>query len=111
MPRRRTTDALTLRGRAFVAVGVALVVCGILLGFRDIMRAGVLVAGLPVLVLVLSRTQHVAMTTRRDVAPAVVPVDEPGMQLFITNPGTRATPIMMAEEEQLTTPSVIGRVS
>lgn len=100
MPRRRTTDALTLRGRAFVAVGVALVVCGILLGFRDITRAGVLVAGLPVLVLVLSRTQHVAMTTRRDVAPAVVPVDEPGdVQLFITNPGTRATPIMMAEEQ------------
>lgn len=51
MPRPAIREALhgfTLRGRSFVAAGLTAVVCGIVLGERDLVRIGVLVALLPV---------------------------------------------------------------
>ena len=51
--RSRLTDSLTLRGRSFLAAGLALVACGVVIGFPDITRLGVLVAGLPLLVLLV----------------------------------------------------------
>ena len=47
---RHVTGPLTLRGRCFLAAGAALVVCGLVLGFREITRLGLLVGGLPILV-------------------------------------------------------------
>jgi hypothetical protein len=44
---REALQALTLRGRGFLAGGVTAVVCGILVGERDLVRIGVLVLLLP----------------------------------------------------------------
>ncbi|CCH72172.1 putative membrane protein [Nostocoides australiense Ben110] len=98
--RRRLTDALTLRGRCFLAAGVALMVCGLLLGFRDITRIGFLVAGLPLLMLLLARRQRLSMRTTRTVTPSIVPIDQwSDVNLRVENPGPATTPILMAEEQ------------
>ena len=48
-PVSRVRDVLTVRGRAFVAAGLTLVLAGVMLGFPDITRFGVLLIGLPLL--------------------------------------------------------------
>lgn len=98
--RRGLTDALTVRGRCFLAAGLALMACGILMGFRDITRIGVLVAGLPIFVLLIARRQQLSFATDRTVSPAVVPMDQwSAVSLHVRNPGPGRTPILMAEEQ------------
>lgn len=99
-PRHRLSDALTLRGRCFLAAGVALILSGVALGFRDITRIGVLVAGLPLAVLLLARRQKLSFTAYRHVAPSIVPIDQwCDVILHLENPGPATTPILMAEEQ------------
>lgn len=99
-PRRRWTDALTLRGRCFLAAGTALVASGMLLGFRDITRIGVLVCGLPLAILLLTRRQRLGLVTTRTVVPTILPMDQwCEVTLTVENPGAETTPILMAEEQ------------
>lgn len=98
--RSRLTDSLTLRGRSFLAAGLALVACGVVIGFPDITRLGVLVAGLPLLVLLVASRQQLAFATAREVHPAVVPMDQwCDVHLRLRNPGPGRTPILMAQEQ------------
>ena len=54
----RIRDKFTTRGRAFVAAGLTLLVGGLLLGFIDITRVGVLLATLPLLAGLATRKQR-----------------------------------------------------
>lgn len=70
----RTLTALTTRGRSFVAAGLTAIVCSIVLGERDLLRAGVLVLALPLLsALAVSRTRYRLACTRR-LDPSRLPV-------------------------------------
>ena len=51
---RRLGEVLTTRGRAFCSAGLTLVVCGYVLGFRDLTRVGVLLLALPMISELLS---------------------------------------------------------
>lgn len=96
---RRLTQSLTLRGRCFLAAGVALLVCGMVLGFRDITRLGVLVGGLPLLASTLTSRQRLRLTASRTVSPSRVHIDETcDVVLTMGNAGSLRTPIVMAEE-------------
>lgn len=99
MPRPRISDSLTLRGHVFLATGCALILGGVALGFRDVTRVGVLIAGLPLVVLLFAR-RPVTLHTAREVVPAMVAPDQVAdVTLRVRNDADRATPIAMAEEQ------------
>ncbi|MDX6743082.1 DUF58 domain-containing protein [Actinocorallia sp. A-T 12471] len=59
-------EALTTRGRSFVAAGFTAVVCSFLLGERDLLRAGLLILLLPLIsALAVSRTRYRLACARR----------------------------------------------
>ncbi|HJQ04780.1 MAG TPA: DUF58 domain-containing protein [Nocardioides sp.] len=64
---------LTLRGRAFCAAGLAIVVSAILLGQSGLLRIGALMLALPVLSWLLIRTRRLEVSARRLLAQPVVP--------------------------------------
>ena len=72
----RVRDVLTVRGRAFVAAGLTLVLCGVALGFPDITRIGVLLTGLPMLAALGMHRSAPTVTVTRAVHPARVTVDQ-----------------------------------
>jgi uncharacterized protein (DUF58 family) len=70
---RAALAGLTTRGRSFLAAGVALTVCALLLGERDLMRVGIFLLALPVIaVIVVSRTRY-RLACSRVVDPERVP--------------------------------------
>jgi uncharacterized protein (DUF58 family) len=73
-PMIRTLTALTTRGRSFAAAGVTAIICALVLGERDLLRAGVLVLALPLLsTLAVSRTRYRLACSRR-LDPSRLPV-------------------------------------
>jgi uncharacterized protein (DUF58 family) len=97
---RRLRDLLTTRGRAFVAAGVTLVLCGIGLGFTDLTRIGVLLVALPLLSGALMRRHDLRFSLERTAVPGRVQVNEPAVvTLGIENAGAAASPLLMAEEQ------------
>ena len=96
----RLRDLLTTRGRAFVAAGLTLVLCGVGLGFVDLVRIGVLLLVLPLLSGVLMRRHDLRFSLERTAVPSRVQVDEPCVvTLAIENAGGAASPLLMAEEQ------------
>jgi uncharacterized protein (DUF58 family) len=91
--------ALTTRGRAFVAGGVAATACGLVLGERDIIRIGALIALLPlVTVAVIARSGH-RLALTRTLVPNRIEVDQSAqVQLDLTNLGAR-TGLLLVEEQ------------
>jgi uncharacterized protein (DUF58 family) len=97
---RRLRDLLTTRGRAFVAAGITLVLCGIGLGFTDLVRIGVLLVVLPLLSGLFMRRHDLRFSLERMAVPGRVQVDEPCIvTLAIENAGGAASPLLMAEEQ------------
>jgi uncharacterized protein (DUF58 family) len=97
---RRLRDLLTTRGRAFVAAGITLVLCGIGLGFTDLTRIGVLLVALPLLSGALMRRHDLRFSLERTAVPGRVQVDEAALvTLGIENAGGAASPLLMAEEQ------------
>ena len=97
---RRLRDLLTTRGRAFVAAGTTLVLCGMGLGFTDLTRIGVLLVALPLLSGVLMRRHDLRFSLERTAVPGRVQVDETAVvTLTIENAGSAASPLLMAEEQ------------
>jgi uncharacterized protein (DUF58 family) len=97
---RRLRDLLTTRGRAFVAAGLTLVLCGTGLGFTDLTRIGVLLVALPLLSGVLMRRHELRFSLERTAVPSRVQVDETSIvTLGIENAGVAASPLLMAEEQ------------
>ena len=97
---RRLRDLLTTRGRAFVAAGITLVLCGIGLGFTDLTRIGVLLVSLPLLSGLLMRRHDLRFSLERAALPGRIQVDEQSLvTLRIENAGGAASPLLMAEEQ------------
>lgn len=97
---RALTDVLTLRGRSFLAAGAALTLCGMALGFVDLLRLGMLVIALPVITGFLARRHHLQLSVSRTVEPTRVQIDEPAIvTVRVENRGSSATPAMLAEED------------
>jgi uncharacterized protein (DUF58 family) len=68
---------LTLRGRAFLVIGLVVVLIAMLAGQRDVMRLGLLVLAIPVIAAVLVSRARLRMSCERSVVPAQVPLGSP----------------------------------
>jgi uncharacterized protein (DUF58 family) len=68
---------LTLRGRAFVVIGLVVVLIAMLAGQRDVLRLGLLVLAIPVIAAVLVSRARLRMSCERSVVPAQVPLGSP----------------------------------
>ena len=96
---RAMRGVLTTRGRAFVGSGVTLVLAGIIFGFRDLTRIGVLVMALPIIAAALVRTRRTRLRIERHVSPDRISVGQDArVTLSFENVSSRSTPIFLAEE-------------
>ncbi len=96
---RRMGDVVTTRGRAFASAGLTLVLCGYILGFRDITRVGILLLALPLVAVVLVRRRPPGLLVWRSTDPARVSAgDVARVTTSVGNSGRRSTPLMLAEE-------------
>ncbi len=90
---------LTVRGRSFLAAGVAAVICGVQVGERDFVRIGVLAALLPLLARVLLRRADDRVWVRRQLAAEQI---EAGgtveVELTVGNTGRRTSSLELVEE-------------
>ncbi|NKZ09233.1 DUF58 domain-containing protein, partial [Actinomadura latina] len=96
---RRALAGLTTRGRSFVAAGATAIVCAVVLGERDLLRAGVLVLVLPLLcMLAVSRTRYRLACARR-LEPARLPVGhEARVDLRLENVSRLPSGVLMVED-------------
>ncbi len=96
---RALRSVLTTRGRAFFGSGIVLVLAGIVFGFRDITRFGVLLVALPVISSVLVRTRRTRMRIERHAHPERISVGQDAhVTLSFENVSGATTPIFLAEE-------------
>jgi uncharacterized protein (DUF58 family) len=96
---RAVTDILTLRGRCLLAAGVALLLCGVVLGFVDLLRLGTLLIALPIITALMARRHHLQLRVSRTVSPARVQIDEPAIvTVQIENQSQSRTPVLFVEE-------------
>jgi uncharacterized protein (DUF58 family) len=92
--------ALTTRGRAFLAAGLTCVGCAMLLGQRDLLRAGVLVLMLPVVTLMLVGRARYRLSCSRSLHPLRVPVGRPArVTLELRNAGRLPSSVLMLEDQ------------
>jgi len=90
---------LTGRGRAFVVVGLAILIVAMLTGQRDIMRIGLLVLLLPIVAAVLVARARLRMSCERHVEPAQVPLGSPLRgRLVLGQEGRLPAGILMLED-------------
>src|SRR6478752_5886912 len=90
---------LTGRGRAFVIVGLVIVIGAMLAGQRDVMRIGLLVVLLPVVAAVLVARARLRMSCERHVEPAQVPLGSPLRgRLVLGQEGRLPAGILMLED-------------
>ncbi|YAL84369.1 DUF58 domain-containing protein [Dermacoccaceae bacterium W4C1] len=91
---------LTTRGRGLALCGIVLTAAGILLGFRDVTRIGVLLLALTLLARLSGTRQIPDMAVQRTVTPARVAADDSAeVTMEITNRGKRRSSVFSAEEE------------
>ena len=95
----RIRDVLTTRGRAFVAAGLTLLLGGLLLGFADITRIGVLLAALPLLAGLATRRRNDSLVVTRTIHPVRLMVDQTAnVEVVFENTSERRTQLQLAEE-------------
>lgn len=103
---RAALGGLTTRGRSFLAAGVAAAVCAYVLGQSDLLRVGLLLAGLPLIcVVVLYRTRYRVAASRR-LSPGRVPAgSEARVHLRMDNVSRMPTGLLMLQDH---VPYVLG---
>ncbi|MEW2633446.1 DUF58 domain-containing protein [Streptomyces sp. NPDC048389] len=103
---RAALGGLTTRGRSFLAAGVAAAVCAYALGQSDLLRVGLLLAGLPLIcVVVLYRTRYRVAASRR-LSPGRVPAgSEARVHLRMDNISRMPTGLLMLQDH---VPYVLG---
>ena len=90
---------LTSRGRIFAVLGLVVVAAGILLGYEDVTRIGLVLVALPVLTLLLMPRRTPQVRVLREVEPTRLVPDERGeVRVRFTNVGRRPTALYLAEE-------------
>ncbi|MEQ8144321.1 DUF58 domain-containing protein [Streptomyces sp. OP7] len=103
---RTALAGLTTRGRSFLAAGVAAAICAYVLGQSDLLRVGLLLAGLPlVCAAVLYRTRYRVAGSRR-LSPGRVPAgSEARVHLRMDNVSRMPTGLLMLQDR---VPYVLG---
>ena len=96
---RSALSGLTTRGRCLMAAGAALAVCAVLLGQRDLLRAGVFLLFLPIAaVFVVSRTRY-RLTCSRLLNPPRVEAGRPSLvQLRLDNVSRLRSGVLLMED-------------
>lgn len=92
--------ALTTRGQTFLALGGTVTLMGMLLGFPDITRVGVLLLALPLLAATVTWRRRPLLDVARLADPPLLPVgDRARVLLHVRNAGRRRTLLHLAAEE------------
>ncbi|MFC4554210.1 DUF58 domain-containing protein [Georgenia faecalis] len=90
---------LTVRGQTFLALGATVTAMGMVLGFPDITRVGVLLLGLPLLALAVTWRRSPALEVARHVDPPLVPAGAHAhVAVRVRNVGTRRSALYLAED-------------
>ncbi|WP_404393084.1 DUF58 domain-containing protein [Humibacillus xanthopallidus] len=96
---RALRGVLTTRGRAFMGSGITLALAGMIFGFPDLTRFGVLLIGLPIISATLVRTRKTRMRIERHSHPERISVgQDASVTLSFENVSSATTPIFLAEE-------------
>ncbi|WP_282691801.1 DUF58 domain-containing protein [Streptomyces sp. CC208A] len=96
---RATLGGLTTRGRSFLAAGAAAAVCAYVLGQADLLRVGLLLAGLPLICAgVLHRTRYRVATSRRLTPQRVEAGTEARVRLRMENVSKLPTGLLMLQD-------------
>lgn len=96
----RTRGVMTTRGRAFLAAGLTLLTGGVLLGFPDITRVGVLLSALPLLAGLRARRHQDTVVVSRIVHPTLLVVDQSArVSIILQNSSGSRTRLQLAEEQ------------
>jgi uncharacterized protein (DUF58 family) len=92
-------SSLTVRGRCLVAAGGALLLVGILLGERPLVRIALFVLALPLVAAVIVLRERFDLTSRRTVTPARVPRGQDAEVLLeVTNADRRTGGLWVLSE-------------
>jgi uncharacterized protein (DUF58 family) len=103
---RGLLGALTVRGRSFVAAGVAAVGCGLLIPEPDLVRIGLLLLALPVLSAFGAGRARYRLSCVRTVSPPRLPAGQPAsLTIRLTNVSRLRTGLLLAED---TIPYALG---
>ena len=98
MAARRT--GFTTRASCLLAAGITAVLCGLLLGEVDLVRAGVLAAAIPCIAALIVQRSRVRIANRRGVEPAQASAGEAvTVHLVITNRSLLRTGTLMLEDQ------------
>lgn len=91
---------LTSRGQSFLTLGGITALAGVVLGYPDVTRVGLLLAVLPLLAMLWLRRRKPAIRVVRDVRPGRLTPDERGeVEVHFGNVGPVRTPMYLAEEQ------------
>ena len=91
---------LTARGKLFLVVGLVVAAAGVLLGYPDVTRIGLVLFTLPVLAILLMPRRTPKIRVLRTVRPPRLTPDERGdVEVRFTNVGRRRTPVYLPEEQ------------
>lgn len=97
---REALAALTVRGRAFVASGVALVVSALVLGQEPLVRAGLLVLALPLVCAVVLARSRYRLALERDVSPQHLAAGQAArVRLTLSNEGRLPSGALLLEDQ------------
>jgi uncharacterized protein (DUF58 family) len=96
---RRIRPGFTTRARCLVAGGITAVLCGLLFGEVDLVRAGSLLVGVPVVAAIIVHRSQVTIASRRGVSHARAQAgSEVILQLTVTNRSLIPTGALMLED-------------
>lgn len=96
----RAPGVLTNRGQAFLGLGAVVALAGVVLGYRDVTRVGILLVILPLLAMLLIRPKAPSIRVQRTLTPVRLNPDQSGqVEVLFGNVGTKATPLFLAEEQ------------
>lgn len=96
----RRPGLLTGRGQAFLILGALVVLAGMILGYPDVTRVGLVLLVLPLLALLVVRPRAPELRVQRLVRPSRLSPDERGeVEVHFGNVGRRPTPLYLGEEQ------------
>jgi uncharacterized protein (DUF58 family) len=103
---RGLLSALTVRGRSFVAAGLAALLCGVFMPEPDLVRIGTLLLVLPLLSALGAGRARYRLSCVRAVTPARLPVGQAAtLTVKLTNASRLRTGLLLAED---TLPYALG---
>jgi uncharacterized protein (DUF58 family) len=90
---------LTVRGRCFLAAGLAALVCGVQIAERDFVRIGLLAIAVPLLAWVLVRRTNREVWVRRTLSELQVEAGDTAVVTLEVGNAGRRTGVLLVEEE------------